>query len=90
MYDEVPAHFPVMVHNFLNDACPAPWTGHGRLVAWPPCSLDLNPQDFFAVDKIQHQESLGGWTSHSIAGVSCATAHVVSILSTCCEFFAKR
>ncbi|GFY09665.1 cytochrome P450 302a1, mitochondrial [Trichonephila clavipes] len=46
-YDGVPAHFLVLVRNHLHATYSMMWTGCSGSVAWPPCSPDVNPRDFF-------------------------------------------
>jgi hypothetical protein len=48
MHDGVPAHFSLVVHRYLNQKFPGRWIGRGELIAWPPCSPDLNPADFYS------------------------------------------
>jgi hypothetical protein len=47
MHDSAPAHFRPAVRDVLNDTYRDRWTGRGGPTAWPPCSPDLNPLDFF-------------------------------------------
>ncbi|KZC08914.1 hypothetical protein WN55_00305 [Dufourea novaeangliae] len=40
-HDGCPAHYARRVRDALNELYPNKWTGPGRLVSWPPRSLDL-------------------------------------------------
>lgn len=44
--DGAPAHFAVIVRNYLNNTYPT-WIGRGGTIAWPPRSPDLTPLDYF-------------------------------------------
>ncbi|CAG9792705.1 unnamed protein product [Diatraea saccharalis] len=44
--DGAPAHFATNVRSHLNENYPM-WIGRGGTIAWPPCSPDLTPLDFF-------------------------------------------
>jgi hypothetical protein len=35
------------VHEYLNTSFPGQWIGQAAPIAWPPCSPDLTPLDFF-------------------------------------------
>lgn len=47
MHDDAPAHFSVIVRNYLNVSYPNRWIGRGGPQEWPPRSPDLNSLDFF-------------------------------------------
>ena len=47
LHDGAPAHFSLIVRNFLNDRFPQRWVGRGGPMEWPARSPDLNPMDFF-------------------------------------------
>lgn len=49
MHDGAPAHFSLLVRNWLNQPgnYGSNWIGRGGPVLWPPRSPDLNPLDFF-------------------------------------------
>jgi len=47
MHDGAPAHFSVMVRNYLQTVFPNRCIGRGGNVQWPPRSPDLNSLDFF-------------------------------------------
>ncbi|GFV57720.1 uncharacterized protein TNCV_1552121 [Trichonephila clavipes] len=47
MNDGAPAHFSIVVRNHLFATYPGRWIEHDKPVARPPCSLDINPLDFF-------------------------------------------
>ena len=47
VYDGVPAHFSCITREFLNNNYINRWIGRGRPIAWPACSPDLNPLDFY-------------------------------------------
>ena len=46
-HDGAPAHYAVIVREYLNEAFPGRWIGRGGPVLWPARSPDLNPLDFF-------------------------------------------
>ena len=48
MHDGAPAHFSLLVRNYLNNHYGNRWVGRGGPVTWPPRSPDLNAMDFFA------------------------------------------
>lgn len=45
--DGAPAHFGVVVREFLNQTFPNQWIGRTGTTEWPPRSPDLSPLDFF-------------------------------------------
>lgn len=45
--DGAPAHYSVLVRNWLNENFPNKWIGRGGPFDWPPRSPDLTPLDFF-------------------------------------------
>jgi hypothetical protein len=45
--DGIPPHFHTDVQEFLNGYFPDCWVGRGEPIAWPHCSPDLMPLDFF-------------------------------------------
>lgn len=45
--DGAPAHYSVIVRNYLNRKFPEKWIGRGGFAEWPPRSPDLTPMDFF-------------------------------------------
>lgn len=47
MHDGAPAHFSIVVRNFLNQEYNERWIGRGGPTAWPPRSPDLTPLDFY-------------------------------------------
>ncbi|GFW77521.1 uncharacterized protein TNCV_2499131 [Trichonephila clavipes] len=47
MHDGTPVRFSIVVLYHLITTYPGRWIGCSGPVAWPPCSLDLNPLDFF-------------------------------------------
>lgn len=47
MHDGAPAHFSILVRNYLNEVYPNRWIGRGGPQPWPPRSPDLNSLDFF-------------------------------------------
>lgn len=47
MHDGAPAHFTLVVRNFLNTTYGHRWIGRGGPTAWPPRSPDLNSCDFY-------------------------------------------
>ena len=53
MHDGVPAHFSVVVRNYLQTVYPNRWIGHGGPQEWPPRSRDLNSLDFFLWDHLK-------------------------------------
>lgn len=46
-HDGAPAHFGVVVRNYLNNVFPNRWIGRRGTIEWPARSPDLNPCDFF-------------------------------------------
>lgn len=46
-HDGAPAHFAVIVRNFLNQYYNGRWIGRGGPVNWPACSPDLTSPDFY-------------------------------------------
>jgi hypothetical protein len=47
MHDGAPAHFSRAVRDVLNITYHNQWTGREGPTAWPPCSPDLDPLDFY-------------------------------------------
>ncbi|KAJ4428626.1 hypothetical protein ANN_24671 [Periplaneta americana] len=47
LHDGAPAHFSRMARRYLDRRFPDRWIGRGGPIAWPPCSPDLNPLDFY-------------------------------------------
>jgi hypothetical protein len=45
--DSAPPHYLEEVREYRNTHFPGRWIGQATLIAWPPCSLDLIPLDFF-------------------------------------------
>ena len=45
--DGAPAHFALIVREFLNLNFNERWIGRGGPFEWPPCSPDLTSPDFF-------------------------------------------
>lgn len=45
--DGCPAHYAVIVRNYLNNTYPDRWIGRLGPILWPPRSPDLNPLDYF-------------------------------------------
>lgn len=54
MHDGAPAHFSVLVREYLNQTYPDRWIGRGGPVTWPPRSPDLNPLDYFLWGYLKH------------------------------------
>lgn len=46
-HDGCPAHYSVLVREYLNEVFPGRWIGRGGVVPWPARSPDLSPNDFF-------------------------------------------
>ena len=46
MHDGAPAHFSVVLRNYLQTVYPNRWIGRGGPQEWPPRSPDLNSLDF--------------------------------------------
>lgn len=46
-HDGAPAHFGLLVRNWLNENFPNRWIGRGGPVNWPARSPDLNPLDYY-------------------------------------------
>jgi hypothetical protein len=46
MHDGAKAHFLLAFREFLN-VCPEQWRGQVGPTAWPDCSPDLSPLDFY-------------------------------------------
>ncbi|KAJ4434255.1 hypothetical protein ANN_22805 [Periplaneta americana] len=47
LHDGAPAHFSRTARRYLDRRFPDRWIGRGGPIAWPPCSSDLNPLDFY-------------------------------------------
>ncbi|KAJ4443132.1 hypothetical protein ANN_04782 [Periplaneta americana] len=47
LHDGAPAHFSRTARRYLDRRFPDRWIGRGGPIAWPPCSPDLNPLDFY-------------------------------------------
>jgi hypothetical protein len=47
MHDGALAYFSHAVQDVFNNTCHDQWIGRGGPTAWPPCSPDLNPLDFY-------------------------------------------
>ena len=47
MHDGAPAHFRIIVREFLGNIYPNRWIGREGPIAWPARSPDCNPLDFF-------------------------------------------
>lgn len=45
--DGAPAHYSILVRDYLNRRFPRRWIGRGGPVRWPPRSPDLNKLDYF-------------------------------------------
>lgn len=46
-HDGAPAHYALIVREYLNETFPGRWIGRGGPVLWPARTPDLNPLDFF-------------------------------------------
>lgn len=53
-HDGAPAHFTLVVRDYLDDTFEA-WIGRGGDIAWPARSPDLNPLDFFLWGHLKHE-----------------------------------
>ncbi|KAJ4448499.1 hypothetical protein ANN_10515 [Periplaneta americana] len=47
LHDGAPAHFSRTARWYLDRRFPDRWIDRGGPIAWPPCSPDLNPLDFY-------------------------------------------
>ncbi|KAJ4436812.1 hypothetical protein ANN_16944 [Periplaneta americana] len=47
LHDGAPAHFSRTARRYLDRRFPDRRIGRGGPIAWPPCSPDLNPLDFY-------------------------------------------
>ncbi|KAJ4445852.1 hypothetical protein ANN_12537 [Periplaneta americana] len=47
LHDGAPAHFSRTARRYLDRRFPDRWIGRGGPIAYPPCSPDLNPLDFY-------------------------------------------
>jgi len=47
MHDGAPAHYSLIVRDFLDERFPDRWIGRRGVIEWPPRSPDLTPPDFF-------------------------------------------
>jgi len=45
--DGAPPHYLGKVREYLNTRFPGRWIGRAAPIAWPPCSPDLTPLDFY-------------------------------------------
>jgi hypothetical protein len=48
--DGAPPRYLGEVREYLNTCFPGRWTGRAAPIAWPPCSPDVTPLDFFIME----------------------------------------